>query len=92
MGIWCRRIAVEARRDLDEWREDLRVIARSRVKARLKFMIDDIGPEGMRERSNGVSPHVRRSRCRRPAPGNTGVHERLHRCAGAPRLRSVATS
>jgi ferredoxin-nitrite reductase len=33
---------------LDEWREDLRYRV-SRVKARLKFMIDDIGPEGMRE-------------------------------------------
>lgn len=34
---------------LDAWREDLRYRL-SRVKARLKFMIDDIGPEGMRER------------------------------------------
>src|SRR5206468_2086009 len=34
---------------LDEWKEDLRYRV-SRVKARLKFMIDDIGPEGMRER------------------------------------------
>src|SRR5206468_1393691 len=34
---------------LDEWRQDLRYRV-SRVKARLKFMIDDIGPEGMRER------------------------------------------
>jgi ferredoxin-nitrite reductase len=34
---------------LDEWQEDLRYRV-SRVKARLKFMIDDIGPEGMRER------------------------------------------
>ncbi len=34
---------------LDEWCEDLRYRV-SRVKARLKFMIDDIGPEGMRER------------------------------------------
>ncbi len=32
---------------LDEWRSDLRYRV-SRVKARLKFMIDDIGPEGMR--------------------------------------------
>src|ERR671923_191264 len=31
------------------WSEDLRYRV-SRVKARLKFMIDDIGPEGMRER------------------------------------------
>ncbi len=32
----------------DAWQEDLRYRV-SRVKARLKFMIDDIGPEGMRE-------------------------------------------
>src|SRR3954464_7600323 len=31
------------------WAEDLRYRI-SRVKARLKFMVDDIGPEGMRER------------------------------------------
>jgi sulfite reductase beta subunit-like hemoprotein len=31
------------------WSEDLRYRV-SRVKARLKFMVDDIGPEGMRER------------------------------------------
>ena len=34
---------------LDAWKDDLRYRV-SRVKARLKFMIDDIGPEGMRER------------------------------------------
>jgi sulfite reductase beta subunit-like hemoprotein len=34
------------------WSEDLRYRV-SRVKARLKFMIDDIGPEGMRERVEG---------------------------------------
>ena len=32
---------------LDAWQEDLRYRV-SRVKARLKFMVDDIGPEGMR--------------------------------------------
>ena len=32
---------------IDAWQEDLRYRV-SRVKARLKFMIDDIGPEGMR--------------------------------------------
>jgi len=31
------------------WAEDLRYRV-SRVKARLKFMVDDVGPEGMRER------------------------------------------
>jgi ferredoxin-nitrite reductase len=34
---------------LDAWREDLRY-RMSRVKARLKFMVDDLGPEGVRER------------------------------------------
>jgi hypothetical protein len=34
---------------LDAWREDLRYRV-SRVKARIKFMVDDIGPEGVRER------------------------------------------
>jgi sulfite reductase beta subunit-like hemoprotein len=32
---------------LDAWKEDLQYRV-SRVKARLKFMVDDIGPEGMR--------------------------------------------
>ena len=32
---------------LDAWKEDLRYRV-SRVKARLKFMVDDLGPEGMR--------------------------------------------
>src|SRR5437763_2869744 len=51
LGIWVPRadaVTVLAAL-LDEWREDLRYRV-SRVKARLKFMIDDIGPEGMRER------------------------------------------
>jgi sulfite reductase beta subunit-like hemoprotein len=51
LGIWVPKddaVAVLAA-ILDEWREDLRYRV-SRVKARLKFMIDDIGPEGMRDR------------------------------------------
>src|SRR5438067_5397551 len=51
LGIWVPRddaLTVLAA-ILDEWKEDLRYRV-SRVKARLKFMIDDIGPEGMRER------------------------------------------
>ena len=32
---------------LDAWKEDLRYRV-SRVKARIKFMVDDYGPEGMR--------------------------------------------
>ena len=51
LGIWVPKgQAVEvAAAILDEWREDLRYRV-SRVKARLKFMVDDIGPEGIRER------------------------------------------
>src|SRR5919198_3597927 len=51
LGIWVPKadaVTVLAA-ILDEWKEDLRYRV-SRVKARLKFMIDDIGPEGMRER------------------------------------------
>src|SRR5439155_19265287 len=51
LGIWVPKdeaVAVLAA-ILDEWRADLRYRV-SRVKARLKFMIDDIGPEGLRER------------------------------------------
>jgi ferredoxin-nitrite reductase len=49
LGIWVAKedaVTVLAA-ILDEWREDLRY-RMSRVKARLKFMIDDIGPEGLR--------------------------------------------
>jgi ferredoxin-nitrite reductase len=51
LGIWVEKddaVTVLAA-ILDEWREDLRY-RMSRVKARLKFMIDDIGADGMRER------------------------------------------
>jgi sulfite reductase beta subunit-like hemoprotein len=51
LGIWVPKseaVTVLAA-ILDEWQEDLRYRV-SRVKARLKFMIDDIGPEGMRSR------------------------------------------
>jgi ferredoxin-nitrite reductase len=62
---------------LDEWREDLRYRV-SRVKARLKFMVDDIGADGVRER---VERRLGRGfdEFRLPAappPGNhLGVHE-----------------
>jgi sulfite reductase beta subunit-like hemoprotein len=51
LGIWVAKddAVMLLAAILDEWREDLRYRV-SRVKARLKFMIDDIGPEGMRER------------------------------------------
>jgi sulfite reductase beta subunit-like hemoprotein len=51
LGVWVpKEEAVEVMAAiLDEWREDLRYRV-SRVKARLKFMVDDIGAEGVRER------------------------------------------
>jgi ferredoxin-nitrite reductase len=51
LGIWVPKdeAVIVLAAILDEWRADLRYRV-SRVKARLKFMIDDIGPEGLRER------------------------------------------
>src|SRR3954452_24060584 len=51
LGIWVEKadaVTVLAA-ILDEWREDLRYRV-SRVKARLKFMVDDIGVDGLRAR------------------------------------------
>ena len=39
---------------LDAWKEDPNYRI-SRVKARMKFMVDDLGPEGMRAESSGAS-------------------------------------
>jgi ferredoxin-nitrite reductase len=51
LGVWVPRDeAVDVLAAiLDEWQEDLRYRV-SRVKARLKFMVDDLGPDGMRAR------------------------------------------
>jgi sulfite reductase beta subunit-like hemoprotein len=51
LGIWVpKEEAVEVLAAIvDVWQEDLRYRV-SRVKARLKFMVDDIGPQGVRER------------------------------------------
>jgi sulfite reductase beta subunit-like hemoprotein len=51
LGVWVPKAeAVDVLAAiLDVWQEDLRYRV-SRVKARLKFMVDDIGPEGVRER------------------------------------------
>jgi sulfite reductase beta subunit-like hemoprotein len=51
LGVWvAKEDAVELLAAIvDVWQEDLHYRV-SRVKARLKFMIDDIGPEGLRTR------------------------------------------
>jgi sulfite reductase beta subunit-like hemoprotein len=50
LGVFVpKREAVEVLRALlDAWQEDLRYRV-SRVKARMKFMVDDYGPDGMRD-------------------------------------------
>lgn len=53
---------------LDAWREDLRYRV-SRVKARLKFMVDDLGPEGMLER---IEERLGRTLVRHPLPAYDG--------------------
>jgi ferredoxin-nitrite reductase len=79
LGIWVPKdeaVTVLAA-VLDVWRDDLRYRV-SRVKARLKFMVDDIGAEGVRER---VEQRLGKAfdDFRLPAlppPGNhLGVHE-----------------
>ena len=62
--------AVEVLRALlDAWREDLRYRV-SRVKARMKFMVDDYGPEGMRaEVERRLGRDARRLRARRRRDG-----------------------
>ena len=79
MGIWVAKedaITLLAA-ILDEWKEDLRYRV-SRVKSRLKFMIDDIGPEGLRARVEArlgrvfddfTLPHLP------PASNHLGVHD-----------------
>ena len=74
---------------LDAWKEDLRYRV-SRVKARLKFMVDDIGPEGMRaevERRLGTpSPDFDAAPSRHALTDHIGVHAAE---AGRPRLVGV---
>ena len=72
---------------LDAWKEDLRYRV-SRVKARMKFMVDDRGPEGMRaevERRLGYAlPDFdarRRSTAIRPTTSASSREQR-----GGPRL------
>jgi ferredoxin-nitrite reductase len=78
LGVWVPKAeAVDVLAAiLDVWQEDLRYRV-SRVKARLKFMVDDIGPEGIRER---VEAKLGRQLAdfelpQLPRPGNhMGVH------------------
>jgi sulfite reductase beta subunit-like hemoprotein len=61
---------------LDAWREDLRYRV-SRVKARMKFMVDDYGPDGMRDE---VERRLGRklARFELPAPGAFSDHVGVH--------------
>ena len=80
---------------LDAWQEDLRYRV-SRVKARLKFMVDDYGPEGIRAERRGAARaaagrlrgadarHARRPH-RRPRAEAAGPL--LHRRSRPPRPR-----
>ena len=67
-----------ARAILDAWRTDLRY-RMSRAKARLKFMVDDYGPEGMlaaiqEQLGRELEPIVERPRPVGP-PDHLGVHQ-----------------
>ncbi len=69
--------AVEVLRALlDAWKDDLRYRV-SRVKARMKFMVDDYGPDGMREE---VERRLGRTllRYELPAPGPPSEHIGVH--------------
>ena len=82
------------------WSDDLKYRV-SRVKARLKFMVDDIGPEGIRERvearlgtqARGLHAAADRGRAVAPprrAPAEAG-RPLVHRRAGPPRPDLAAT-
>ena len=82
------------------WSEDLKYRV-SRVKARLKFMVDDIGPEGIRERVEAQLGRKLEDYTLPPIDGRAVAPPRrpraeaggalLHRRPGAPRPRSPAT-
>ena len=61
---------------LDAWKDDLRYRV-SRVKARMKFMVDDYGPDGMRDE---VERRLGRTlpRYELPAPGPLSEHIGVH--------------
>jgi sulfite reductase beta subunit-like hemoprotein len=78
MGVFVpREQAIDVLRAiLDAWKSDLRYRV-SRVKARLKFMIDDIGPDGMRERVEALLGY-RLEDFEAPPPPNPVDHVGIH--------------
>ena len=74
------------------WSEDLKYRV-SRVKARLKFMVDDIGPEGIRERVE-ATPRPQARGLQAPADRGRAVapHGRAPAEAGGPLLHRRARS
>ncbi|TML15681.1 MAG: nitrite/sulfite reductase [Actinobacteria bacterium] len=83
LGVFVtREEAIEVMRALlDEWKSDTRYRL-SRVKARMKFMVDDYGPEAIREK---VEARLGRKLESLPAPASIGftdhmgVHEQKQR-------------
>jgi sulfite reductase beta subunit-like hemoprotein len=78
LGVFVpKKEAVEVLRALlDAWKEDLRYRV-SRVKARMKFMVDDYGPDGMRDE---VERRLGRklARFELPPPGAFSDHVGVH--------------
>ena len=71
---------------LDAWKEDLKYRV-SRVKARIKFMVDDLGPEGMRARGRARGSVTRSpTSSSRAAADRSRPHRRAAAEAGRPRL------
>ena len=69
---------------LDAWKEDLRYRV-SRVKARLKFMVDDYGPEGMRAEVERRLGRSLPAFALPPLEREPGEHLGVHRQAGEGR-------
>ena len=96
LGVFVRKEeTLEVLRALiDAWQEDLRYRV-SRVKARLKFMVDDIGTEGMRA-AGRAAPRPQRCRTSRCRPHPEADHDHmgvgLERDGGALDRRFPCTS